>query len=114
MSLREFRNQHLDLILCNWPFLGVLVIPIVGLTNNFQGHPILEVVMSVLYGGGWLFAIGYALLRVSQQGWKPKRVIAWTIGLLWFSLFTMPVLYWKHLRIKPNPNLALPSQDPTR
>jgi len=69
--------------------------------------------MSIIYGGGWIVAMGYALLRVSQQHWNPKRVIAWTIGLLWFSLFSLPVLYWKYLRVKPNPNRSPAPQEPT-
>jgi len=93
-------TRRIDAILCNWPLLGLVVIPIVGLTNNFQNHPVLEIVFSVLFGGGWLVALAYGLYRVSRQRWQPGRVILWVLGLLWFSLFSLPWLYWQHLRFE--------------
>ena len=96
-------TRRLDALFCNWPILGLFVIPVVLLTNNFQKHPILEISFSIFYGGGWILALIYAFYRLSQQQWQAKRVILWVLGLLWFSVFTLPLFYWQHLR-KACPN----------
>lgn len=95
------KTRKLDLVLCNWSILGVIPIVIAGFTHNFEDTPRLSLIVSIVYGGGWIIAIGYGLYRVSQLKFPSKQVIIWVIALLWFSVISLPWLYWKHLRKEP-------------
>lgn len=92
------RFNRLDFIMCNWPIWGIIPIVIAYGTHNFQDIPRFSIFISIVYGGGWLCAMGYGIYRLSQQKYQPKTIIFWVISLLWFSLFALPWLYWAHLR----------------
>lgn len=91
-------KKTLDFILCNWVFLGIPIIILMVLTGNLQSHSLLQVFLSILFGGGWFIAIAYGFFRVLSLNCSRGKLALWVIGLLWFSVISLPWLYWKHLR----------------
>jgi tellurite resistance protein TehA-like permease len=91
-------KRTFDAVLCNWPLLGIPVIVVAKIANEFQAHPIAQVLIGAVFGGGWLVSLIYGFFRLAQQKFETKKTIFWVLGLLWFSVISLPWLYWKYLR----------------
>lgn len=100
-------KKQSDILLCHFPIVGLPLAIIYSATGEFAYFPWFAMVCGVVFGCGWLIAMVYGFYRLSQQKLQTQAVIAWVIGLLWFSVISLPWLYWKHLRYDALPSRKL-------
>ena len=96
------KRHQLDFILCHFPLLAAPAVIAAASFRVESRFPVLHIILSILFGGGWLAALIYGFIRLSKQTLPTKRTILWVIGLLWFSVIVLPCLYWKLLRNHEN------------
>ncbi len=91
-------QRDLDIIFCNLPLIGLLLALITWMTGLGLAEEPIGYTLGLIMIFGSVFGVAYGIYRVSQQKWASKKVVLWVFGLLFFSQFSLPWLYWGHLR----------------
>lgn len=91
------RRHDLDIIFCHWPLL-VLVLSFVP-ANELAALEDAKAVVAIntIFGVVYLASVIYGIHRVTTLGIKGGRLVGWIVGIVFFSIISLPYLFWSRL-----------------